>query len=215
MLSGIQHYKFCPRQWALIHIEQQWVDNKLTAEGHVLHKKVDDPSYREKNGDTITLRGLHISSKALGLYGIADAIELFPAKEGESAFLHPRYPGRWGLLPIEYKHGRKKMDERDEVQLAAQAICLEEMYNIEVEKGAFFYWETRTREYLVINEQLRTETIRCTEEMHRLFHEGKTPIGRNDKSCGRCSLIDVCCPDLVVKSDISRYLKKYLYEEDA
>ena len=86
MLSGIQHYKFCPRQWALIHLEQQWNDNMLTAEGHILHTRVDDPTYRVKYGDTITLRGMHIASSSLGLYGVADAVELIPS-DGQDSFI--------------------------------------------------------------------------------------------------------------------------------
>lgn len=190
MLSGIQHYKFCPRQWALIHLEQQWNDNMLTAEGHILHTRVDDPTYRVKNGDTITLRGLHIASSALGLYGIADAVELIPSDGQAYFFTHPRYPGKWQLFPVEYKHGRQKPDERDEVQLAAEAMCMEEMFHVNIPKGAFFYFETRTREYVDIDEDLRQETMRCAEAMHELFRKGLTPPGRDDKSCTKCSLAE-------------------------
>ena len=94
MLSGIQHFRFCPRQWALIHIEQQWGDNRLTIEGQILHKHVDDPFYRQKCGDQITLRAVNIASRELGLYGISDAIELFPSSSLENTILHPNYPGR-------------------------------------------------------------------------------------------------------------------------
>ena len=215
MLSGIQHYKFCPRQWALIHLEQQWNDNMLTAEGHILHTRVDDPTYRVKNGDTITLRGMHIASSSLGLYGVADAVELIPSDGQDSFFTHPRYPGKWQLFPVEYKHGRQKPDERDEVQLAAEAMCMEEMFHVNIPKGAFFYFETRTREYVDIDEDLRQETMRCAEAMHELFRKAVTPPGRNDKSCTRCSLADVCCPKLKEKSDVENYLGINLYEKNA
>lgn len=122
MLSGIQHYMFCPRQWALIHIEQQWEENRLTAEGQLLHQNVDDPSYRQKNGDVITLRAVTIASHSLGLYGVTDAVELLPSDNAKDAITHPRYPGFWKPYPIEYKRGRPKTDERDKVQLAAQAM---------------------------------------------------------------------------------------------
>lgn len=215
MLSGIQHYKFCPRQWALIHIEQQWADNRLTVEGHILHRNVDNPEYRTKNGDTITIRSLHLASKTLGLYGIADAVELIPADEEEPAFVHPHYPGRWRLLPVEYKHGHQKPDERDEVQLAAQSICLEEMYHVKIYQAAFFYWETRSRKYIEIGENIRKMTYECAQGMHDLYNKGTTPYGRNDSSCKRCSLIDICCPVLGSKTDVTKYLNRNLYENNA
>ena len=101
MLSGIQHFMFCPRQWALIHIEQQWAENKLTTEGQILHKNVDNPFYRQKNGDVITLRSLHIASKELGLYGITDAVELVPTDSAEDAITHNRYEGYWKPYPVD------------------------------------------------------------------------------------------------------------------
>ena len=123
MLSGIQHYLFCPRQWALIHIDQQWQENKLTVEGDLLHNNVDNPFYRQKNGETITLRSVSDASKKLGLYGITDAVELKSTEDVSNAISHPSYPGYWLPYPIEYKRGHSKPDERDEVQLAAQVIC--------------------------------------------------------------------------------------------
>ena len=103
MLSGIQHFRFCPRQWALIHIEQQWDDNRLTIEGQILHKHVDDPFYRQKCGDQITLRAVNIASRELGLYGISDAIELLPSPSLEDTILHPKYPGRWRPVAVGYR----------------------------------------------------------------------------------------------------------------
>ena len=132
MLSGIQHFKFCPRQWALIHIEQQWNDNRLTIEGQILHKHVDDPFYRQKCGDLITLRAVNVASRELGLYGILDAIELHPSLSFENSIQHPKYPGWWNPVVVEYKHGKPKKDEIDEVQLAAQIMCLEEIYAIHI-----------------------------------------------------------------------------------
>ena len=103
MLSGIQHYMYCPRQWALIHIEQQWDENRLTAEGHRLHQHVDNPAYRQKNGEVIILRSVQIASHTLGLYGVTDAIELLPTDNPSDAITHPRYPGYWKPYPVEYK----------------------------------------------------------------------------------------------------------------
>ena len=130
ILSGIQHYRFCPRQWALIHIDQQWEDNRLTIEGQILHTHVDDPFYRQKCGDFICLRSVHIASRQLGLYGIADVVELQPTDDPSNCISHPDYSGNWLPVPVEYKRGKPKRNEIDEVQLMAQAMCLEEMYDI-------------------------------------------------------------------------------------
>ena len=215
MLSGIQHYMFCPRQWALIHIEQQWDENRLTAEGQLLHQNVDNPAYRQKNGDVITLRAVHIASHSLGLYGVTDAVELLPSDNAADAITHPRYLGFWKPYPIEYKRGRHKPDERDEVQLAAQAICLEEMYGIHIPEGAFFYHETRHRETVQIDKHLRQLTNELSEAMHRTFESGITPKAVERKECKSCSLIDICAPDLTKKTTVTHYLKKTLDEETA
>lgn len=215
MLSGIQHYMFCPRQWALIHVEQQWDDNRLTAEGKVLHRNVDDPSYRQKNGDTITLRGVHIASHVLGLYGICDAIELQRSETRNNAIMHPKYPGYWRLYPIEYKRGRRKPDERDAVQLAAQIMCLEEMFKIHIPEAALFYYETRHREVVDLDEPLRRLTCELSEAMHKTFDGGITPKAVPQRSCKNCSLYDICSPELTKKTSVDYYLKKSFNEEIA
>jgi len=213
MLSGIQHYMFCPRQWALIHIEQQWEDNRLTAEGELLHKNVDNPAYRQKNGDTITMRAVHIASHTLGLYGVSDAIELIPSDTKENAITHPRYAGYWKPYLIEYKRGHSKPDERDQVQLTAQVICLEEMYNIHIPEAALFYNETRHRESVTINDNLRQLTIKLSKAMHKTFANGIIPKAVEQKGCKNCSLVDICAPDWIKKTSVSFYLKKTLYEK--
>ena len=215
MLSGIQHYMFCPRQWALIHIEQQWNDNRLTAEGELLHKNVDDPAYRQKNGDTITLRAVHIASHTLGLHGICDAIELLPSETQEDSITHPRYPGFWKPYPVEYKRGHRKPDERDEVQLAAQVICLEEMYGIHIPEAALFYHESRHREVVQIDATLRQLTYELSEAMHKTFEDGFTPKAEERRGCRSCSLIDICEPELTKKTSVAYYLKKSFDEEIA
>ena len=215
MLSGIQHYMYCPRQWALIHIEQQWEDNRLTAEGELLHRNVDNPAYRQKNGDTITLRAVHIASHTLGLYGISDAIELIPSETKENAICHPRYAGYWRPYLIEYKRGHRKPDERDEVQLAAQVICLEEMYKICIPEAALFYNETRHRETVTIDDRLRQLTYELSEAMHKTFASGTTPRAVEQRGCKNCSLLDICAPKLTKKTSVSYYLKKSFDEETA
>lgn len=215
MLSGIQHFLFCPRQWALIHIDQQWEENRLTVEGQLLHTNVDDPSYRQKNGETITLRSVSVASKELGLYGVTDAVELHPVDEGQDGIKHKSYPGIWKPFPVEYKRGKPKRTSVDEVQLAAQVMCLEEMYGIHIESGALYYGETRHREVISIDQSLRILTIKCAEEMHRIFSTGIIPKADKGKHCRSCSLVDVCMPDMEKCPKVSSYLKKCLYEETA
>ena len=213
MLSGIQHFRFCPRQWALIHIEQQWEDNLLTAEGHILHKRVDDPFYRQKCGEYISLRSVSVASQQLGLYGITDVVELHPTDNTFNSIRHPKYPGLWQLYPVEYKHGRPKWNQVDEVQLAAQAICLEEQYDITIPYGAFFYADIRQRVEVAITEELRELVCYCASKMHEVFQSGLLPPIIQGKYCSRCSLKNVCLPELAECTNVSSYLKRNLYEE--
>lgn len=213
MLSGIQHFRFCPRQWALIHIEQQWADNRLTAEGQILHKRVDDPFYRQKCGEYISLRSVSIASHRLGLYGITDVVELHPTDDVSNSIKHPKYPGQWQPYPVEYKHGKPKRNEVDEVQLAAQAMCLEEQYGITVPYGAFFYAETRQRVEVEMTDELRAVVCECADRMHEIFQSGKLPPISQGYYCKRCSLNDICIPQMANCTKASYYLNKYLYEE--
>ena len=213
MLSGIQHFRFCPRQWALIHIEQQWNDNRLTVEGQLLHKHVDDPFYRQKCGDYISLRSVSVASHELGLYGSTDVVELHPVDNEYNSICHPSYPGRWQLFPVEYKHGKPKRNEVDEVQLAAQAMCLEEQYGISITYGAIFYHEIRHRVKVDISEHLRGIVKDCSRQMHEVFDSGRLPQIQKQAHCKRCSLCNLCMPESADCTQVSHYLKKNLYEE--
>lgn len=210
MLSGIQHYRFCPRQWALIHIEQQWDDNRLTIEGQLLHEHVDNPFYRQKCGDHITLRSVNIASHELGLYGISDAIELMPSYDISNTIQHPKYPGHWIPVPVEYKHGKPKKNEVDEVQLAAQAMCLEEMHSIHVAYGVFFYGEIRHRIEVDITPRLRDIVRECAEKMHTIYQNRQIPMANKGKHCDKCSLKDICLPEIQDCCDAATYLKNNL-----
>lgn len=213
MLSGIQHFKFCPRQWALIHIDQQWNDNRLTIEGELLHKHVDDPSYRAKSGEIICLRAVSLASKALGLYGVSDLIELHPSSQANNAICHPKYKGYWVPHPVEYKHGHSKQDQSDELQLTAQAMCLEEQYGITIDYGAIFYARTHHRQEVFFTHQLR-ELVRSNAKlMHEYFAKGSLPPAEYSPKCHKCSLWDKCMPNQ--QSCASKYLYKNLYEETA
>lgn len=211
MLSGIQHYRFCPRQWALWDIEQQWEDNKLTIEGNILHEHVDDPFYRQKCGDYITLRSVQVASYELGLYGIADVVELRPTEDAANSISHPKYPGRWTPVPVEYKHGKPKKNEVDAVQVAAQAMCLEEMYSIRLDAGAFFYGEIHHRVDLAITDELRDIVRQCAKEMHEVFKLGHLPTVKEGNGCEKCSLVNICLPETSRCTSVSNYLTHNLY----
>lgn len=215
MLSGIQHFVFCPRQWALIHIEQVWAENRLTVEGQLLHERTDNPFYRQKNGSSVSLRSVAIASRRLGLYGFTDVVELYPSQEAENSITHPSYPGFWKPCPVEYKHGHTKPDERDEVQLAAQVICLEEMHQIKIDRGYLFYGETRRREEVIVDERLRLFTQQCADEMHSVFKMRDVPHAIKSSKCSNCSLLDICLPGNKKRTTATNYLKKNLYEETA
>ncbi len=213
LLSGIQHFRFCPRQWALIHIEQQWEENHLTIEGQLLHKHVDEPWYRQKCGEYITLRSVNIASQKLGLYGITDLIELHPSETNENAIMHPSYPGFWKPYPIEYKRGKPKSNNIDEVQLTAQAMCLEEQYGIHIEKGAFYYGETHHRSEIIFSDNLRNIVIECAIDMHKIYKDKVIPNITHKKHCENCSLKNICMPNSVRCTKVSTYLAKYLHEK--
>ena len=194
MLSGIQHFAFCQRQWALIHIEQQWEENSLTLQGNWLHRNVDNPYAMERNKDTVLLRSVAVVSYRLGMYGIADLIEFTPSTTKDNAMVLPKYNGFWLPYPIEYKHGRPKEDETDEVQLCAQAMCLEEMYNIAVSKGAFYYGQTKHRLEVTFTNALRQRVEEYASQMHRLYESGITPKADYESKCRSCSIINQCFP---------------------
>lgn len=205
MLSAVQHYLFCPRQCALIHLEQTWAENSLTMQGHILHERVHE-AQREKRGDTLIARGLRLSSARLGVSGQADAVE-FPRSDQGCAL--PGMPGRWQPFPVEYKRGKPKKDNCDAVQLCAQALCLEEMLDCEVPAGALFYGTNRRRQDVVFDTALRAETEQCVRDVHALFDSGTTPPPVADTRCTRCSLRDQCLPETLSKN-LSRYYARLM-----
>lgn len=212
LLSGIQHFRFCPRQWALIHIEQQWDENHLTIQGQFLHRHADDPSYRQKQGEIISIRAVPLASSALGLNGIADIVELHPAPSANNAITHPNYPGFWFPVPVEYKHGRPKHDYIDEVQLAAQAICLEEQYHITIPRGFIYYGATQHRQTVEFTPDLRQAVAETANQMHQAFNQGSTPAPSPGPHCRKCSIIDICAPYLFNCPSPSYYLAKNLLQ---
>ncbi len=209
-LSGLQHFAFCPRQWALIHIEKQWNENLRTVEGELFHKRAHDEQERERRGDLLILRGLPIVSHTLKLSGQCDVVEFHASGEGISL---RGEDGLWDPFPVEYKKGAPKENSADELQLCAQAVCLEEMLCCSITKGALFYGEIRRRSEVLFTDQLRKRVQDCAEEMHQLFRRGHTPKVKPAKFCNACSLKDLCLPGLMRKRDVAEYLKQALEKE--
>lgn len=208
LLSGIQHYAFCPRQWALIHIEQQWAENVKTIEGQHLHERVDDPFLKDSSNTLVVWRSVNLISYRLGLTGRADVVEF--KKSGSGIELHGK-TGWWTPYPVEYKRGKPKPDERDEVQLCAQAICMEEMFDTTIEEGALFYGETRRRTLVTFTKELRHQVSDYAEEMHRLFKHVITPPPVYKSHCKSCSLINICLPKKInLNNTVISYLKREL-----
>ncbi len=210
LLSGIQHFVFCRRQWALIHIEQQWQENALTAEGRILHRRADDPFFTEKRKGTVIARSVPVSSPLLGLTGVCDVVEFTAAPNGV------QLPGRDGFyqpVPIEYKRGRKKHNHCDEAQLCAQAMCLEEMLATDIPAGAIYYAQTRRRETVLFSNALRDKVRKAVREMHAYYQRGYTPKVKPTKACRSCSLADICLPNLQSKRlTASKYIRQHIEE---
>lgn len=205
MLSGIQHFAYCRRQWALIHIEQQWAENGRTAEGQIFHSTAHDASKTEKRGDKITTRGLRIKSRRLGITGICDVVEFHRSDQGVSMF---HFEGLWLPYPVEYKTGEPKEHDADLLQLCAQAMCLEEMLLCTIEKGSLFYGKTRRRFDVDFTSELRNQVSQYTEEMHYYFQRGYTPKVKAHKGCNACSLKEMCVPKLNRSPSVASYIEE-------
>ena len=203
LLSGLQHFAFCRRQWALIHIENLWAENLRTTEGHLLHERAHDASVRERRGNTITVRGVSFSSRTLGVSGQCDVLEYHADPGGVPL---PDTEGTWLPYPVEYKRGKAKENPADRLQLCGQAMCLEEMLCCDIPEGALFYGETRRREVVRFTDELRQEVRDDLAEMHRLFRRGYTPKVKPSKSCNACSLKELCLPRLLKTRSVADYL---------
>lgn len=208
-LSGLQHFAFCRRQWALIHIEQQWAENLRTTDGHIFHEKAHDGSQREKRGDLLITRDMSIHSGALGISGNCDVVEF---RRGTAGIPLPGQEGLWQPCPVEYKRGSPRPDQANHLQLCAQAMCLEEMLCCDIPSGALFYGETRRRETVEFTRELRNEVRELLEQMHDLYQRRHTPKVRPSKSCNACSLRELCLPKLCSKRSVRAYLLKSMEE---
>lgn len=208
-MSGIQHFCFCRRQWALIHPEQQWAENLRTTEGKLEHIRCHDSAQTEKRSSLLTVRGMRVVSHRLRLTGACDVVEF---RKDPSGIPLQDQEGLWLPFPVEYKHGRPKESDADRLQLCAQAIALEEMLVCEIPQGALFYEETRRREIVPLTEQLRQTTLEMAEEMNQYFGRGHTPKVRPGKHCNACSLKELCLPVLCRRAAPEDYLRAYLDE---
>ncbi len=199
LISALQHYAYCPRQFALIHVEQVWAENYFTAHGNLLHERVDSCE-PEQRGDVRFERGVSVKSQQLRLTGKLDLLEV----EGKS-------PSKY--FPVEYKRGKPKIEDWDKIQLCAQALCLEEMREIQIDKGALWYWKVRKREPVVFNETLRNTTLAAIDGAHKILASGNTPPPTDQKKrCKACSLVDLCEPDTFRRDRSSAYIKELFTE---
>lgn len=209
MLSGIQHFTFCRRQWALIHIEQQWAENLRTVDGQLFHSTAHDAGKIEKRGELLIVRGLRVKSVFLGISGNCDVVEFHKSSNGIRLF---SYEGLWEPYPVEYKKGGPKTDLSDELQLCAQAMCLEEMLVCEIPKGSLFYGENRRRTVVEFTPELRELVKTTLAEMHDLMSRGYTPKVKPHKGCSACSLKELCLPQLSRKKSVRTYIDESLSE---
>ena len=213
LLSGIQRFCFCRRQWALVHIEQQWEENTYTVEGNILHERAHDKSLSEKRGDVITVRGMAVSSPTLGVSGQCDVVEFHASPDGVN--LYGRR-GTWLPVPVEYKRGRPKEHDADRLQLCCQAMCLEEMLCFpSIARGYLYYGEIAHREEVVLDEALRGDVRRMLLEMHALYKRQHTPLVKPTKGCNACAMKEICLPKLYKNHSAAAYMASMLSEVDA
>ena len=193
-ISALQHYAYCPRQFALIHLEQVWSDNHFTAQGKVLHVRVDSQG-SETRGSKRSEWSVEVRSERLGLYGKLDLLEVFSQADGSKSF-----------VPVEYKRGKRKVMDWDRIQLCAQALCLEEMRGVSIAEAALWYWQERLREVVSLDARLRAGTVACIEAARAVLQSQITPAPTTDvKRCKACSLVDECAPAVVRKDRSARY----------
>lgn len=209
-ISGLQHFAFCRRQWALIHIENQWAESGRTVDGAIFHERAHDASLRERRGDLLIVRDMRVFSPTLGITGACDVVEFQRSSAGVA--LHGE-EGLYQPFPIEYKRGAPRSDTANELQLCAQAMCLEEMLCCEIPAGALYFGQTRRRVSVEFTAQLRQQVQTCLQQMHELYQRGYTPKVKPTRSCNTCSLKELCLPKLMRQRSVQAYLHRQM--EDA
>jgi len=199
-ISALNHFLYCQRRCALIHVERVWVENRFTAEGKVMHERVDRSGDRDRGPVRIEY-GLSLVCHELGLVGQADVVEFH---------LTDKAAGTWAPYPVEYKRGKPKKDNSDKVQLCAQALCLEEMYHTRIPEGALFYGKTRRRQQVLLTPELRAETTDTARQLQTMIRDRITPEPVYDKKCESCSFLDFCMPRVCKSKSVKTYLKKMM-----
>ena len=211
-LSGIQHFAFCRRQWALIHIESQWMENLHTVSGDLMHARVHNKSLTEKRGGIIIARDMAIFSHSLRVRGNCDVVEFHLDDSGVSLFGRE---GLWLPNPVEYKRGKPKSHDADRLQLCTQAMCLEEMLLCqEIQTAYLYYGETKRRETVQLVADLREAVRTMFSEMHDYYDRRYTPRVKRTKACASCSLKDMCLPKLPQEGKVSAYIDKIISEDE-
>lgn len=204
MISGIQHFFYCQRQWGLIHVEGQWESNIHTIRGDIIHEKVDEPFLMERRGGLIISRSVPVLTHEYRFYGVADLVEFTKSDFGVAIV---GKEGRYQIQPVEYKKGKPKESNCDSIQLCLQAICLEEMYRTHIELGSIYYAKTRRRIDVEFGDSLRKATVDTIKQMHRFYSEGVTPKEEYSPKCNHCSLYNLCLPKVLSKK---RLVKEYV-----
>ena len=197
MLSGIQHFLFCRRQWALIHVGGFWEENEHTVRGEQQHEKVHDPDFTEKRKGIMTVRAMKVGSRTLGISGECDAVVFTADPEGVKLHGHK---GTWKVLPVEYKSGKPKEGLEDVLQVVAQSMCLEEMLSCTIPQAALYYYRTHSRVYIDVTDDLREKVRSAMQEMHQYIERKRIPVVRYTAKCRQCSLHDLCMPKTTNKS---------------
>lgn len=219
-ISALQHLLFCPRQCALIHNEQSWEENRLTAEGRVMHQAAESGKSTTRDGVRIT-RDLPLMSLQYGLAGKADIVEFRPPAglpdrsiaRTLKTYLHQQRDVSlegWTILPVEYKRGQPKENDCDRVQLCAQTLCLEEMLSVTINQGALFYGQKKHRHEVVFDAALREKTIQTAAALHVLIESGETPRAEYEKKCDSCSLYPLCLPKTLGQESVHHWIRKHL-----
>lgn len=208
-LSGLQHFVFCRRQWALIHIEHQWAENFRTIDGAVFHENAHNTGFQESRGDRFITRGVSVCSSELGVSGQCDVLEYH---RGSTGIPIAGKDGLWQPYPVEYKRGSPREDTGDTLQLCGQAMCLESMLCCDIPEGALYYGEVRRREKVAFTPELRNQVCQMLAEMHELYRRGYTPKVKPTKSCNACSMKDLCLPRLMKTRSVSAYLREAMEE---
>ena len=208
-ISGLQHLLFCERQAALVLIENLWEENTFTADGRIKHERAHEVGTEARPGARVA-RGLRLRSLTLGLTGMADIVE-FHRTDDSTGIALEGVEGLWQPVPVEYKRGRLRKEDGYELQLCAQAVCLEEMLCAEIPRGYIYYGKTNRRLEIAFNKDLRQKTVMAAVHLHELLSAGVTPKAAHTRKCERCSLISLCLPAVSgSKQSTNTYLRRML-----